>query len=424
MEDNLLAKRMARAQAKVEALEKLIEDKSRELFIANQKVQKAYDNLGNAINSMLSSLVVADAQGVIQSANDATLHMLGYETGELQGQPLTVLGSGDGDLDLSSVAALTKHEPRHETKFRTKTGGTIPVLLSSSGLYAAGQLAGVVCVALDLSNYKKLEAQLLQSEKMASIGQLAAGVAHEINNPMGFIFSNLGTLSEYFGDLTHLLQSYDGLEKAVEKGDLSAAQQSLQTIVAQKQDVDLAYLLEDIADLIQESSDGAERVRQIVLNLKEFSHVGRENKMPADINAGIESTLNIIWNELKYKVTLDKQYGDLPHVSCFIQELNQVFMNLLVNAGQSIADHGQITIRTYETEDSICVDIADTGKGMSPEVQRRILEPFYTTKKVGEGTGLGLSMAYQIVVDKHGGQLQFDSKEGEGTTFTVKIPKD
>jgi two-component system, NtrC family, sensor kinase len=160
-------------------------------------------------------------------------------------------------------------------------------------------------------------------------------------------------------------------------------------------------------------------VRKIVLNLKEFSHVDKEEKMPANINDGVESTLNIVWNELKYKADVEREYGDIPEVYCYIQELNQVFMNLLVNAAHAIEGHGTIKVRTYCEESSVCVSIADTGKGMSAEVQKRIFEPFYTTKVVGEGTGLGLSIGYGIVVDKHGGQLLVDSSEGKGT---IKIP--
>ncbi len=424
MEESALAKRLAQAEEKIQRLQREVEDKSHLLSAANQQVEKTRDDFENVINSMLSSLVVADAQGIIQSANETTLDMLGYDRTELLGQPLSSLGAPDSSIDLGAIANLTNAAPRNEAKYRTKAGDSIPVLFSSSGLYAEGQLTGVVCVALDLSTYKLLESQLLQSEKMASIGQLAAGVAHEINNPMGFIYSNLGTLAEYMEDITGLFTAYGALEEAVEKGDLTTANERLTAVTGEKERIDLSYLLDDIGDLVQESREGADRVRKIVLNLKEFSHVGREEKMPADINAGIESTLNIVWNELKYKATIDKQYGQIVQVSCFMQELNQVFMNLLVNAGHAIEEGGLIRIRTYEEESHVCVEIADNGHGMPPEVQKRIFEPFFTTKKVGEGTGLGLSMAYQIIVEKHGGQLLVNSEPDQGTTFTIKIPKD
>jgi two-component system, NtrC family, sensor kinase len=268
---------------------------------------------------------------------------------------------------------------------------------------------------------KQAQAQLLQSEKLASIGQLAAGVAHEINNPMSFIISNFSTLQEYVQDLSSLLQSYSALEEQLNEGDADQTRALRDEIARQKQEIDLQYILEDLNNLISESSEGAERVRKIVQDLKEFSHVDQEEKMPTDLNKGLESTLNIVWNELKYKVTVDKDLGEIPEVMGYPMELNQVFMNLFVNAGQAIEDQGTISIRTCQEDGYACVIISDTGTGMPPEVAKKIFEPFFTTKEVGKGTGLGLSMAYNIV-QKHDGEILVDSQEGVGTTFTIKIP--
>jgi PAS domain S-box-containing protein len=383
---------------------------------------KAGAYLQNAIHSMPLSLILTDADDIIRVVNRTTHSLLGFNQGELVGQPLSILHVKGNKDDLSNIDALSNHDTQ-EIHYRSKNGDAIPVLFTSSAIYDdAEKLMGIVCIAQDLTAMRTLETQLLQSEKMASIGQLAAGVAHEINNPMGFIYSNLGTLSEYIEDLTDILSSYGDLDKAVAAGDLDKARAQLEKVHAKKQSLDLDYLLDDIGQLIDESREGADRVRKIVLNLKEFSHVDKEEKMPANINDGVESTLNIVWNELKYKADVEREYGDIPEVYCYIQELNQVFMNLLVNAAHAIEGHGTIKVRTYCEESSVCVSIADTGKGMSAEVQKRIFEPFYTTKVVGEGTGLGLSIGYGIVVDKHGGQLLVDSSEGKGTTFTIKIP--
>ena len=268
---------------------------------------------------------------------------------------------------------------------------------------------------------KQTQAQLLQSEKMASIGQLAAGVAHEINNPMGFIQSNLGTLSEYAQDLMDLLERYTSLEEQVEEGDAEQAQAAMQEIQAQKEKMDVGFILEDLTSLIAESQEGAERVRKIVQDLKEFSHVDQAEKKAFNVNDGLKSTLNIVWNELKYKATVEVDYGELPEIVGYPMQLNQVFMNILVNAGQAIEEQGEIGIRTYEEDGCVCVAISDTGRGMPPEVQGRIFDPFFTMKGVGKGTGLGLSMSYNIV-KKHGGDIRVDSQEGEGATFTVRIP--
>ena len=426
MEPALAEKRLVETQAKLKAMEKLLEDKSRELFSANQAIEKTNDYLQNVIDSMVSSLIVTDAQGLIQTANHATLELLGYAAEELLGQPLSKINIENDASDRFDAVSLASNETltREEVKYKTKSGDVVPVLFSRSARQgAADQLEGIVCVALDLSNYKMLESQLLQSEKMASVGQLAAGVAHEINNPMGFIFSNLGTLGEYIQDITNLIETYKGLEDKIGQGELEKAKAQLVVLQAKKNEVDLDYLLDDIDDLIKESRDGADRVRKIVLNLTDFSHVGRDEKLPANINDGLDSTINIVWNKLKYKVTIEKKYSDLPEIPCNLQEINQVFLNLLVNAGQAIEERGEINIRTYEEEQHVCIDIADSGKGMPHEVQKRIFEPFFTTKNVGEGTGLGLSMGYQIVVDKHGGKLLVSSDEGVGTTFTIKLPK-
>ena len=392
------------------------------LHNTGQRAAKAPGDVENALYSTLSILIVTDARGIIQSANTAASDLLGYTQEEMRGQPISIFGTANQPLNLQSLEELVCAKSHREVSLQTRSGALVPVLLSSSGIYDGARLTGIACVALDISKNKMLESQLLQSEKMASIGQLAAGVAHEINNPMGFIYSNLGTLSGYIEDLSQLLKKYETLEQSVQEGKLDIASSNLSALSAEKERIDLAYLMDDIGDLITESLDGADRVRKIVLNLKEFSHVGRAEKMPSDLNAGLESTLNIVRNELKYKTTIEKELGDIPLVPCFMQEINQVFMNLLVNAGQAIADQGTIHIRTYREDDWICVQVTDSGKGMSTEVQKRIFEPFFTTKRVGEGTGLGLSMAYQIIVEKHGGQLLVESTEGQGTTFTVMLP--
>lgn len=256
--------------------------------------------------------------------------------------------------------------------------------------------------------------QLLQSEKMASIGQLAAGVAHEINNPIGFVNSNLGALQKDVLGLLDLLGEYERHE-----GEL--AQASLSTLAETKKKIDLDFLRDDIPTLLDESLGGLQRVRKIVQNLKDFSHISDSEMQWASIESGIESTLSVIWNELKYKTEVIKDYGNLPEIECIPSQLNQVFMNLLVNAAQAIAEHGTITIRTRRIGDEVSVEIADTGSGIPPEIMNRIFDPFFTTKPVGFGTGLGLSISHGIV-RKHHGRIEVDSEPGRGTTFRVTLP--
>jgi signal transduction histidine kinase len=258
--------------------------------------------------------------------------------------------------------------------------------------------------------------QLLQSEKMASIGQLAAGVAHEINNPIGYVHSNIGTLREYMAALFAMLEAYG---TALASPDPAAHRDELR---AQRQRLDIDFILGDLPQLLDESREGIERVTRIVQDLKEFSHVGRNETMrPADLVKGLESTLNIVWNDLKYKAKVEKFYGEIPAVECHASEINQVFMNLLINAGQAIAERGVITLACGREGDEAWVSIADTGCGIPEDTLGRIFDPFYTTKPIGRGTGLGLAISYRII-EKHHGRIEVESQVGQGTTFRVVLP--
>ncbi|MCE9662697.1 histidine kinase [Halomonas sp. M5N1S17] len=256
--------------------------------------------------------------------------------------------------------------------------------------------------------------QLLQSEKLASIGQLAAGIAHEINNPIGFVNSNLNTLRQYIDDLLRLIDAYETLEPTLT--DEVAGQ-----LAALKTELDLDYLREDVGSLLAESIDGTARVRRIVQDLRDFSRTGATDWQFADLHQGLESTLNVAANEIKYKATVVREYGQLPAVECVPAQLNQVFLNLLVNAAQAIQERGTITVRTGCEDDQVWLAFVDDGRGIPAELQSRIFDPFFTTKPVGEGTGLGLSLSYGIV-QKHGGRIEVDSRPGAGTTFTIRLP--
>lgn len=261
------------------------------------------------------------------------------------------------------------------------------------------------------------QSQLLQSEKLASIGQLAAGVAHEINNPIGYIFSNFGTLEKYIAQLFEMLTAYEEAEPLLTGTAVGSRLAEL------RRDVELDFLKEDIPTLMSESKEGITRVRQIVQNLKDFSRVDNTQEwVMADLHHGIDSTLNIVNNEIKYRADVIKAYGDLPDIECLPSELNQVFMNLLVNAAHAItAERGTITVRTGVDGETVWVEVADTGGGISGDNLGRIFDPFFTTKPVGKGTGLGLSLSYGIV-KKHHGLIEVSSDIGVGTSFRVILP--
>ncbi len=269
-----------------------------------------------------------------------------------------------------------------------------------------------------LAQVERTREQLLQSEKMSAIGQLAAGVAHEINNPVGFVSSNLGSLTQYVGKLMDLVTTYEA-----QAGLLPEA--ARQAIAAKRQEVDYDFLRDDIGDLLRESSEGLDRVKKIVQDMKEFSHVDHGEWQATDLNAVLESTLNVVWHELKYKAQVERCYDpQLPPVRCLPAQISQVLMNLMVNGAQAIEKPmGQLTLSTRRTPAGVELEVADNGKGMSPEVQKHLFEPFFTTKPVGKGTGLGLSLSYEIV-KRHGGQIRVHSEPGQGSRFIVQLPLD
>ncbi|MBK7415093.1 MAG: ATPase [Dechloromonas sp.] len=243
---------------------------------------------------------------------------------------------------------------------------------------------------------------------MAAIGQLAAGVAHEINNPVGFVNSNLGSLKTYVNQLLTVISAYESNDPA--------------QITEARQKADLDFLREDLPSLLSESQDGLSRVTKIVQDLKDFSRVDQADHQPSDLNAALESTLNVVANEIKYKAEVVRELGDIPLVDCVPAQINQVFMNLLVNAAQAIPERGKIIVRSGLENNHVWFEIEDTGKGMSAEIQQRIFEPFFTTKPVGQGTGLGLSISYDIIVKKHSGRMDVRSKPDQGTCFRLWLP--
>lgn len=261
--------------------------------------------------------------------------------------------------------------------------------------------------------------QLVQSEKLASIGQLAAGVTHEINNPIGYVHSNIGALEKYLVDLFRMLDAYEAAETSI------ADPQQRSQIEALRRQLDISFLKEDIPVLMGESKEGISRVKKIVQDLKDFSRVDTTQEWHwANLHQGIDSTINIVANEIKYKADVVKDYGDIPEVECLASQLNQVFMNLLVNAAHAMGrKRGTITIRTRTLGETVCLEFADNGCGIPDDIRDRIFDPFFTTKPVGKGTGLGLSLAYGIIQTHHG-TIDVESAVGQGTTFRITLPVD
>ena len=406
-------------------LENLVAERTAELISTHHELEAFLENASVAI------LTTANQKVTRHNKKFAEIFELGAQSGI--GMATAAMFCSDEDYaELGRIAhpVLSKGESLlHEMELRTALGHRIWVQLIAYVIDPRQPTAGAWWLIQDRTevrraqealrdNFERIKQtnarleeaqnQLLQSEKLASIGQLAAGVAHEINNPVGFVSSNLSSLRRYVEALQQMLAAHEAGMGAVELARLREA-------------VDIDFIQDDLPQLLQESEDGLTRVKKIVQDLKDFSRVDQADWQDADLNAGLNSTLNVVMNEVKYKAEVKKLYGDLPGVRCLAAQLNQVFMNLIVNAAHAIAQRGVITLSTGVADDFVWVEVADTGSGMTPEVQRRIFEPFYTTKAVGQGTGLGLSMAFSIV-QKHGGRIEVASEIGVGTRFRVWIP--
>ena len=275
---------------------------------------------------------------------------------------------------------------------------------------------------------KEMQLQLVQSEKLASIGQLAAGVAHEMNTPVGFVACNFETLESYVQKICRLLEAYEGLVQKVGTADDRELVEAVRLIQELRAGIRLDFILKDLASLFEASREGLERVTDIIRNLRDFARADRASDLSSyDINEGIQATLTVARNEIKYDAEVYTEFDDIPQILCNPGQINQVFLNLLINAAQAIRSQprqtkGSITVRTYETETDVVCEIEDDGPGISAVNLPRIFDPFFTTKPPGKGTGLGLSVSYDIVVNKHRGQISVESEENQGAKFTVRLP--
>jgi PAS domain S-box-containing protein len=386
----------------------------------------------NVIQNMNSAVLVFDPEGRVTSCNTPAGQILGQPVEALIGQQVRDWfpdSSGEGMVARTLAEGIRFKGA--ESVITRPDGSVVPVGISCAPISAVkGEPRGAVATFQDITEMRHLQRQVLQAEKMASIGQLAAGVAHEINNPMGFIHANLFQMAEYISDLRRVWAQVEQLQKCVEQGDADEGQEASERLTSLAEEVDVEFVLGDLAKAIRESQEGSERIRHIVHDLRDFSYQDTGERVLADINQCLESTANIVWPMMKHLVVLEKQYHDLPALNCYPMQLKQVFMNLLVNAHQAIEEKlgddgetGRIQLRTEHRGDQIVVTVADTGAGIAPGNLDRIFDPFFTTKKVGSGTGLGLSTSYSIV-QRHGGAIRVESTPGRGTTFRVLLPVD
>jgi len=373
-------------------------------------------------------------------ANQGALDLIGYNREELLSMTPLDIRHDASEAEFRALLSPLREETGTSITYtntnRKKDGTLVPVEVFLQHVTPPQKKGRFVAIVRDITNRLEkererefLQTRLLQEQKLASVGQLAAGIAHEINTPAQYLGANIDFLDEVFDDLSRLVACLDQLLGAVKKQDVSP--QLLKTVEDTIEEVDWSYLREEIPQAIKQSADGVKQVSSIVLAMKNFAHPGGTEKESTDLNELINTTLTVSRNEWKYYVEpvlhLDPQ---LPEVACVRNELGQVFLNIIVNAAHSIAEKieagpegskGLITISSAHQGDHVIITMTDTGCGISEENLVKIFDPFFTTKEVGKGTGQGLTIAYDIVTNKHGGTLEVTSKEGVGTTFTITL---
>jgi PAS domain S-box-containing protein len=380
------------------------------------------------------AILMVSPEGRVMSWNVGAERMTGFAAEDILGRHFSILhpaGEAESGKPARLLAvALQEGRVEDEGWRMRKDGSRIWCNVVMTAIHdPEGRLVGFAKVTRDRSEQRRAEeergrlnAQMLQGQKLQAIGQLSAGIAHEINNPVGYILSNLNTLGEYCQDLRRLLRAAAVAADAEQHGQSPA--EALREFRRIAEDVHAEHLIADLGDVVSDCKLGGEKIRDIVRSLREFSHVDEGALRPTDLNKCLDDALRICWNELKYKADVQKDYlRDLPLVPAYPQRLGQVFINLLVNAGQAIDKRGQILLTTRVEDGFAVVRVRDTGRGIAPDHLGKIFEPFFTTKDVGAGTGLGLHVAYKIVT-AHRGRIEIKSVLGQGTEFTVRVPLD
>lgn len=389
---------------------------------SDYELQKSFERHQAILQTAMDGILRADTRGHLIEVNESYCQMSGYSSRELLTMSIPDIEANetaDETADhIKKVIALG--ESRFESRHRRKDGTVFDVEVSVQSRPSEG--GQMIAFIRDISERKRAEKEraethlsLIQQDKMASIGQLAAGVAHEINNPIGFIRSNLDTLDKHIDKLTRYLSIVEELA-AVESGSAIGDR-----LTEERSRLHIDFVRRDIGLLLKECSDGAERIIKIVRDMSVFTHHDAVKNMLLDINDCCETVISIIWNKIRFMATLKREYGQIPPVLCNSQQISQVLMNLMINAAQAIEEHGEITIRSWASDDSVFLSISDTGCGIAPEHIHHIFEAFYTTKEVGVGTGLGLSISLDII-KQHGGDITVESELGRGSRFTVRLP--
>jgi len=398
--------------------------------------RQAFDvrlRLAAAVEQVVETVVITDTEGVIQYVNPAFTRITGYSAEEAVGKNPRILASGHHPQDFySQLWSTLKSGETWKGRFvnKKKDGSLYTEDATVTPVRDhTGAIVNFVAIKRDITEQLQLEAHLRQAQKLESVGSLAAGIAHEINTPIQFVGDNVRFMKESFQDILSLTDRMLELVKVISEPGPDAP--PLPTLPNDPSGTDLDYLKEEIPKAIDQTLEGVERIATIVRAMKDFSHPDQGARLPSDINRALRSTLTVARNEFKYVADLVTDFDEsLPSVWCFLSDLNQAFLNIIVNAAHAIGDsqmtepatRGTITVRTKRLEDAVLISISDTGTGIPEDIRERVFDHFFTTKEVGRGTGQGLTIARAVVVDKHGGDLTFETEEGKGTTFHIRLP--
>lgn len=410
------------ANIKQEELEQVVEERTRNLELSRSNSER----LLTAIDSIM---LRTDADGIVRRWNSAATDIFGVDPADAVGRPVDSLPIKWEDGSALSALTDTKDQSKRrlEMRFIDAEENSRVIGFSSYPVYDGHEFSGSLILGADLTENRLLEQQLHNALKLESVGQLAAGVAHEINTPMQYIGDNLEYVKTKFDKLiAYVKSSIELLEAAQEQ---SFEPERVEEMQASAKKLKLTRLFEQVPEALSDSIEGVAHVSRIVRAMKELSHPGSDEKSPVDINRALETTLTVSANEWKYVADIEKDFEpDLEPVLGFPGELNQVFLNLIVNAAQAIADvtedgdKGKIILRTKKSKTFVRVEIEDTGGGIPDRIRERIFDPFFTTKAVGKGTGQGLAIAHSAIVQKHAGRITFEVAEGVGTTFIIELP--
>jgi PAS domain S-box-containing protein len=402
--------------------------------IEHHRMEDRYRGLSQAVEQSSASVIITDTAGNIEYVNSKFVDVTGYSAQEVLGKNPRLLKSDETKPE--EYAAMWKtissgDEWRGEFHNRKKNGERFIESASISPIKSKeGITTHYVAVKEDITERKVMESQRSRAQKMESTGQLAAGIAHEINTPIQYIGDNLRFLDEAFGDTTRLLDAYEAVVSFFVR-QVTRAPQQLKALDELKEDLYIEYLKEEVPQAIVQALEGVAQVGRIVGAMKQFAHPGTAEKIPADLNAAIESTATVARNEWKYVANLVLELDpDLPPVPCLIGDISLVVLNMIINAthaiqeklGEAPDEKGTITISTHVEDAQAVIRVRDTGAGIPEHLQTRIFDHFFTTKEVGKGTGQGLAISHSVVHEKHGGYIRCESRPGVGTTFSIHLP--